>query len=106
MKLMASGVTHWAAMVRSPSFSRSSSSTTTSIFPWRNSSIASGMGLNGIGLLPAGGPLEPARGQQPLDVLGDDVGLEVDEAARLRLPQVRYLQSIRDEGDREGAVAQ
>ncbi len=43
MKLMASGVTNWAAMVRSPSFSRSSSSTTTSIRPPRISSIACGM---------------------------------------------------------------
>ena len=33
MKLMASGVTNWAAMVRSPSFSRSSSSTTTTMRP-------------------------------------------------------------------------
>src|SRR4029079_4877689 len=48
MKLMASGVMHSAAMVRSPSFSRSSSSTTTSIRPARNSSIASGMVANGF----------------------------------------------------------
>ena len=33
MKLIASGVTNWAAIVRSPSFSRFSSSTTTTIFP-------------------------------------------------------------------------
>ena len=48
MKLMASGVMHSAAMVRSPSFSRSSSSTTTSMRPARSSSIASGMVANGI----------------------------------------------------------
>ena len=41
MKLIASGVTNWAAMVRSPSFSRVSSSQTTTILPWRMSSIAS-----------------------------------------------------------------
>ena len=40
MKLMASGVTRSAAMTRSPSFSRSSSSTTRIIRPWRISSIA------------------------------------------------------------------
>src|SRR5271165_5212617 len=42
MKLMASGVTFSAARVRSPSFSRSSSSTTTIIRPARISSIAVG----------------------------------------------------------------
>src|SRR6476619_616662 len=46
MKLMASGVTNWAATVRSPSFSRSSSSTTTSMRPARISSIASAMVAN------------------------------------------------------------
>jgi hypothetical protein len=51
MKLIASGVTFSAAIVRSPSFSRSSSSTTTTIFPARKSSIACGM-LDGIGGAP------------------------------------------------------
>ena len=45
MKLIASGVTFSAAIVRSPSFSRSSSSTTTIIFPARKSSIASDIEL-------------------------------------------------------------
>ena len=40
MKLIASGVANWAAIVKSPSFSRSSSSQTTTILPWRMSSIA------------------------------------------------------------------
>ncbi len=44
MKLTASGVANCAAIVRSPSFSRSSSSTTTTNFPWRMSSIASSIG--------------------------------------------------------------
>ena len=43
MKLIISGVIFSAATVRSPSFSRSSSSTTTSILPARKSSSASGM---------------------------------------------------------------
>ena len=42
MKLIASGVANSAASVRSPSFSRSSSSTTTSMRPARISSMASG----------------------------------------------------------------
>ena len=41
MKLMASGEISDAAHTRSPSFSRSSSSATMTIFPWRMSSIAS-----------------------------------------------------------------
>ena len=41
MKLIASGVANWAAMTRSPSFSRSSSSTTTIMWPARIASIAS-----------------------------------------------------------------
>ncbi len=48
MKLMTSGVTFSAAMVTSPSFSRSSSSTMTSMRPARKSSMASGMGEKGI----------------------------------------------------------
>ena len=47
MKLIASGVQNWAAIVRSPSFSRSSSSQTTTIRPARMSSIASSTVLNG-----------------------------------------------------------
>src|ERR1039457_3073502 len=48
MKLMISGVTFSAAIVRSPSFSRSSSSTTTRIRPARISAIASGTDTKGI----------------------------------------------------------
>src|SRR5688572_5025339 len=48
MKLMISGVTFSAAMVRSPSFSRSSSSTTTRMRPARISSMASSTGTKGM----------------------------------------------------------
>ena len=41
MKLTAAGVANWAAMTRSPSFSRSSESSTITIRPARISSIAS-----------------------------------------------------------------
>ncbi len=51
MKLIASGVTFSAAIVRSPSFSRSSSSTTMTIRPARNASIASSIRANGDWLL-------------------------------------------------------
>src|SRR6185369_11226670 len=54
MKLMASGVMDSAAMVRSPSFSRSSSSTTTIMRPARISSIAVGTSQNGeVGVIGA-----------------------------------------------------
>ena len=48
MKLTASGVANWAAMVRSPSFSRSSASTTTTILPSRMSSMASSIVLKAV----------------------------------------------------------
>src|SRR6202020_2442684 len=47
MKLIASGVTNSAASVRSPSFSRSSSSTTTIMRPDLNSARAPGTSVNG-----------------------------------------------------------
>jgi hypothetical protein len=46
MKLIAAGVIFSAAMVRSPSFSRSSSSTTMIMRPSRTASIASSIGAN------------------------------------------------------------
>ena len=45
IKLMSDGVTNCAAMTKSPSFSRSSSSSSTTIRPWRISSIISIIGL-------------------------------------------------------------
>src|SRR5690625_1454056 len=47
MMFIASGVTLSAAIRKSPSFSRSSSSTTITIFPFRISSMASSIVLNG-----------------------------------------------------------
>ena len=74
MKLIASGVTNWAAITRSPSFSRSSSSTTTTIWPAAMSSRASSMVANSI--------LRVAQvvGNELLHVLGQDVDLQVDRA--------------------------
>src|SRR5262245_9488055 len=100
MKLMISGVTLEAAIVRSPSFSRSSSSTTTTIRPARMSSMASGMALKGM-LLDGRSVL--AEGEEPLHVLGDDVHLEVDPVAGPRLREVRLFQCIRDDGHGESA---
>ena len=46
IKLMFSVVANWAAQMKSPSFSRSGSSVTRMIFPWRRSSRASSIVLN------------------------------------------------------------
>ena len=46
MKLMFSVVANWAAQMKSPSFSRSGSSVTRMILPWRRASRASSMVLN------------------------------------------------------------
>ena len=51
MKLIASGVTNCAASIRSPSFSRFSSSHTTTIRPARISSSASSIVANGVVVL-------------------------------------------------------
>ena len=53
MKLMVSGVTSSAAQTRSPSFSRSSSSATMTILPFRRSSIACSMVPKVFMLFPA-----------------------------------------------------
>src|SRR5687767_13823376 len=72
MKLMAAGVTFSAAMVRSPSFSRSSSSHRMIIFPAWMSWIASSIVLNAMGDSHPPGSLgkavsaEQGRGQFPL----------------------------------------
>src|SRR3954447_22748353 len=96
MKLIASGVTNLAAMTRSPSFSRPSSSTTTTMRPAAISSRASSMVANSMSDL---------VGKEPLHILGKDVNLEVDRASGLRLPQRRPLQRLGDERDGEPVVA-
>jgi hypothetical protein len=52
MNAIASGVTFSAAMIRSPSFSRSASSTTITTRPARMSSTASGIVANGDPIMP------------------------------------------------------
>ena len=63
-KAIFSGVTASAAMIRSPSFSRSSSSTTTTISPRPTASIASSTDEKGID------PLSPLCSQRPAAVRG------------------------------------
>src|SRR5436190_3616984 len=96
-KAMASGVAASAAMMRSPSFSRSSSSTTTTISPRPMASMAFSTDANGILAL----VLSVPGGQQPLDVLGHHVDLEVDAVAGSLAPQRGDGLGVRDDRHRE-----
>src|SRR2546430_285504 len=98
MKLTASGVANCAAIVRSPSFSRSAASTTTTNFPWRMSSIASSMVANALRSCTC---ITSNRigVQKPLDILRQDVGLEIDVVARLEPAERRRPERGLDERD-------
>src|SRR4051794_36211836 len=97
MKLIASGVTNCAAMTRSPSFSRSSSSTTTTILPLAMSSRASSMVANSMSV---------RAGNELLHVFGEDVHLEIDGSPLLRPTERRALQRLGDQRRREPVVAE
>src|SRR5712691_1769489 len=120
MNATCSGPASSAAIVRSPSFSRSSSSTTMTIFPRRMSSIASATVANGPGGGTTLGRLGAARFtlltvsslgsrsrllDEALDVLGQHVGFDVDEVARGERAQCRALGGVRDERDLEEGLA-
>src|SRR2546423_6373038 len=106
MKLIASGVANCAATTRSPSFSRSGASTTTTKRPCRMSSIASSTVANGVTsrrtLMRA--IVAPSPGHEPLDVLRQDVHLEVDLVVRAERGERRRGECVRDERDLEGVV--
>src|SRR5579883_1239791 len=95
IKAMSAGVTFSAAMVRSPSFSRSSSSQTTTILPARMSSRASSMVANGSGIGP--------RLDEPFDVLGDHVDLDVDPVAHPLEAEGGQVRRVGNQGDAEAA---
>src|SRR6266705_2893563 len=96
MKLMCSGVTSWAATTRSPSFSRSSSSTMITNLPASKSAIASGTVARLMAPLIL--PVEVSG-----HVAGHDIGFEVDDRAGFVGAGDRDLESVRDEGDLERA---
>src|SRR5262249_25205808 len=111
MNVIASGVANCAAMTRSPSFSRSGASTTTTNLPWRMSSVASSIVAKGEETCgPPATPMIVALGasatDEALDVLGEHVGLEIDLVARLERAERRYLERVRDERDREAGPVQ
>src|SRR3954447_11898456 len=89
-----SGVANSAAMIRSPSFSRSSSSTTTTISPLPMAATASS-----IGAKPMSGPTLPF--EETLDVLRREVHLEVDEVTHALVSEGGDLRGVRDQCDGE-----
>src|SRR3954470_8530795 len=100
MKLIASGVTNWAAITRSPSFSRSSSSTTTTILPAAMASSASSMVANSTSVR---GTLDTLS-HQLLHVLRHHVHLQVDLTAHIRLSQGRARERLGNQRDVERLV--
>src|ERR687893_420616 len=103
MKFMSSAVTSSAAIVRSPSFSRSSSSQTMTILPALMSSSISSIGLNGISRSPlgAGNFSVLPRLHEPLDVLPYYIGLQVDVGPDAELAQVGVGAGVREYRDGE-----
>jgi hypothetical protein len=115
MKATSSGVASSAAKMRSPSFSRSSSSTTTTALPAAICAIARSMvsrprrryGSCGAAVTVSPGPAGDDPGlQQLLDVLGDHVDLEVDRVARALAAERRQPERRRDEAHLEPVVAE
>src|SRR5258707_5102325 len=132
MKLIVSGVTFSAAIVKSPSFSRSASSTMMIILPSRTAPTASSMRANGellAGAISRAGlpfafcplpfillvcrfPGPRARERQSGefrgadDVLADHVAFEVDPMPQLRAAEVRVLHRERHELDVESIGAE
>src|SRR5919197_4652282 len=104
MKLIASGVANCAAMTRSPSFSRSGASTTTTKRPWRMSSIASSTEANGVTSRRTliGAIVAPSLAEQALDVLRQDVDFEGDGRSGAEVAEGRRRQGVGDERDLEG----
>ena len=96
-------------MMRSPSFSRSSSSTTTRISPRAMAATRPRCGdraSSSVTVAERPRHRHPVRGafQQALDVLGDDVDLEVHGVARALAAEGGDLGGVRDDGDGEAVV--
>src|SRR5690348_2106653 len=93
MKLMSSARTRPAAMIRSPSFSRSSSSSITTMRPARSSSRMSGMESKDMGCV-SGVELT-----QPFEITRHHIGFQVDPVAGLALREGRRLDRMRNQVD-------
>ena len=100
MKFRLSGVAFSAAMMKSPSFSRSASSTTITIFPARMSARASSIVANTgpvswvmVSFLHR--PLD--RVEERLHVLRDHVDLQVQWVSHFGVAERRHLERVRDQ---------
>src|SRR6478672_8151087 len=96
MNAIASGVIASAAMMRSPSFSRSASSTTITISPRAMAATAFSISVKGISF---------SLVEESLDVLGEHVDFEVDGIAGRLGAQRGDGEGVRDDGDVEGVAA-
>src|SRR5439155_15590980 len=97
MKAIPSGVIFSAAMIRSPSFSRSASSTTTTNSPRAMAATASSIGANGIG--------SALSRHQTFDIFGHQVDLEVHRVARTLDAEGGHGSRMGNQGELEGLVA-
>src|SRR5918911_3022029 len=99
MKFTISGVTSCAAQMRSPSFSRSSSSATMTNRPSRMDSMACSTVPNGIGKLVGRRRALPVgiRSDQSLYVFPDHVRLDVHPVAMVKRVQRRMTERVVDE---------
>src|SRR5438132_1580577 len=91
MNAIRSGVTFSAAMIRSPSFSRSSSSTTTTNLPSRTSRIASSIEESSIGVgewvgVQVTGQIMSLPGRDGAPSMGSAVPLGLGGGLRFKLP--------------------
>src|SRR4051794_9525558 len=96
MNAIFSGVMASAAMIRSPSFSRSASSTTITISPRATAAMAFSISVKGISF-----PLL----EESFDVLGQDVDFEVDGITGLLGAQRGHGQGVWDDGHVEGGCS-
>ena len=97
MNAIVSGVIFSAAMMRSPSFSRSSSSTTTTNSP----RAIGGDGVLDLGRTASSASSACCSAQETFDVLGEDVDFEVDRGRRAAVPERRDRERVRDHRDGE-----
>src|SRR3954447_13260188 len=98
MKLIASGVMNCAAITRSPSFSRSSSSHTTTMRPARMSSMASSTELKTRS--------DTDMRDQPLYVLRQHVDLQVDRGPLGGGAEIGALERLRNQRDLESPLVE
>src|SRR3954471_20352857 len=97
MKLTIAGVTSSAAHMRSPSFSRSSSSATMTNLPAAISRSASSIGVKVIERFDVAEPSWPIRGHEALHMFSDHIGFDVDLVAVPDGLECRVSQRIVDE---------